>query len=166
MDCRYETRNVALCHLLHYLCVIKLKLQHDIVNRSHCMAVCPKHNNLYKYIYIMSVLFKFHAISFNVRFQHRPQHFAHFCNSESAERFSLRKQEEQRQTYFEYVVSVHEMFVLLIGTLPALPSPQKDVTSSKIGTSWKTFCCYLRRPTHRPGNLPSLARTKSSESGW
>jgi len=114
----------------------------------------------------MSVLFKAHAISFSVRFQHRPQHFAHFSNLESAERFSLRNQEEQRQKYFEYVVSVHEMIVFLIGTLPALPAPQKDVTSSKTGTSRKTFCCHLRRPTHRPGNLSSLARMKSSESGW
>ena len=81
----------------------------------------------------MSVLFKAHAISFSVRFQHRPQHFAHFSNLESAERFSLRNQEEQRQKYFEYVVSVHEMFVFLIGTLPALPAPQKDVTAVRPG---------------------------------
>ena len=117
-------------------------------------------------LYIMSGLFKAHAISFSARFQQRPQHFAHFCNLESAERFSLRKQEEQPHMHFEYVVSVHEMFVFLIGTLPDLPAPQKDVTSSKTGTSWKTFCRHLRRPTHRPGNLSSLARMKSSESGW
>jgi hypothetical protein len=58
----------------------------------------------------MSELFNAHEISFSVGFQHTPQHFAHFCNLESAESFSLRNQEEQQQKYFKYVVPVHEMF--------------------------------------------------------
>lgn len=109
----------------------------------------------------MSELFNAHEISFSVRFQHTPQLFCTLL--ESAERFSLRNQEEQQQKYFEYVVPVHEIFVFLIGTLPALPASQKDVTSSKTGDLAEDI--LLPSSTPNPPTLSSLAQMRSSESG-
>lgn len=74
-------------------------------------------------------------------------------------------QEVRRKKNLEFVVTVYQVFVVLIGRLPLFAQFHGKETQSKIGTWRWPFCC-TPCPIHRPVKIVLKPRTNRKRKKW
>jgi len=75
------------------------------------------------------------------------------------------RQEVQRKNSLEFVITVYQVFLVLIGRLPLLARLHGKATQSKIGTWRWPFCC-TPRPIPRPVKTVLKPRTNRKCKKW